>query len=149
MAWIDAITSSDTQTLALGRKLGKKLAKGSVVCFFGDLAAGKTTFIKGLVAEIAGKSWEQEVNSPTFVYLNIYEGDQIVYHFDLYRLNNKEEFLAMGFDEFLSGSGICCIEWAERIESILPELCIQVRMKHEGESSRRIIIKYPMEEDGV
>src|SRR5690606_17249486 len=123
------ITHSAKETIALGHKIGQILPIGSIICFFGDLAAGKTTFIKGLVAEICGENWEYEVNSPTYVYLNIYDGKQTVYHFDLYRLKNKEEFIAMGFDEFLYSDGIACIEWSERIESIIPDSCVKIIMK--------------------
>lgn len=105
----------------------------------GDLGAGKTTFIKGLAAAVAGCSPE-DVNSPTYVYLNIYEGPQTVYHFDLYRLRDVDEFLGMGFDEYLFAGGVCCLEWSERIESLLPANCIRVVMKNTGNHSREITI---------
>lgn len=117
---------------------GKQLAPQSIVGFFGDLGAGKTTFIKGLIAGILGSA-EHEVNSPTFTYLNIYRGTTTVYHFDLYRLRDADEFLSMGFDEVF-GLGICCIEWAEKIESLLPPEAIRVNMTHLGENSRQIDI---------
>lgn len=140
MACIETITHSAEETLSCGRSLGQTLALGSIVCFFGDLAAGKTTFIKGLVSGAAGEHWEQAVNSPTFVYLNIYEGSKTIYHFDLYRLQSTPEFLAMGFDEFLHNAGICCFEWAERIQDLLPTACIRVKLSHVDENTRRITI---------
>jgi len=82
------------------------------------------------------------VNSPTFVYLNIYEGSKSIYHFDLYRLHGVDEFLSMGFDEYLFAGGICCIEWSERIEVLLPPDCICVRISHEAEECRRIAINF-------
>jgi tRNA threonylcarbamoyladenosine biosynthesis protein TsaE len=133
-------TYSESDTVSLGFTFGKELPLNSVVCFFGDLAAGKTTFIKGVAAGAAGFSQEQ-VNSPTFVYLNIYEGKKTVYHFDLYRLRDADEFLSMGFDEMFTAGGICCIEWSERIASLLPADCIQVVMSHQGENKRRIEIR--------
>ena len=134
------VTASPEETIKLGVDFGKGLAENAVVCFFGDLAAGKTTFIKGLAAGVTHCSFE-EVNSPTFVYLNIYEGPKTVYHFDLYRLSTSGEFLSLGLDEFLSAGGISCIEWSERIESLLPAGVIRVEMSHHGENKRHIAIK--------
>ncbi len=81
-----------------------------------------------------------DVCSPTFTYLNIYKGPIDIYHFDLYRLRDEDEFLSMGFDEFFTADGICCIEWSERIQSILPENCIKVYLTHAGGDKRRIKI---------
>lgn len=127
------------ETRQLGHELGQQLAPNSVVCFFGELGAGKTTFIQGLVAGATGCSPE-EVNSPTFVYLNIYEGETNVFHFDLYRLRDEEEFVNMGFDEFFQAGGICCLEWSERIIELLPSECTSVRIRHVSEHQREIEI---------
>src|SRR5262245_47888072 len=112
-------THSAHETMLLGKKLGKELPDNSIVCFFGDLGAGKTTFIKGLASGAANFSVE-EITSPTFVYLNIYEGKRSVFHFDLYRLKNVHDFIGLGFDEYFQAGGICCIEWSERISACLP-----------------------------
>jgi tRNA threonylcarbamoyladenosine biosynthesis protein TsaE len=140
MACINTLTHSAEETVSCGRTFGECLLPGDIVCFFGDLAAGKTTFIKGLVAGAAGLQWDRKVNSPTFTYLNMYEGSKTIYHFDLYRLKGIDEFLAMGFDEFFTAGAICCIEWAEKLSPLLPPSCIKVTMKHEGENLRRITI---------
>jgi tRNA threonylcarbamoyladenosine biosynthesis protein TsaE len=140
MACLETLTYSEEETISCGRKLGKSLLPGDIVCFFGDLAAGKTTFIKGLVAAALGDDWLQKVISPTFIYLNVYEGSKSIYHFDLYRLKGIDEFLAMGFDDFFTAEGICCIEWAEKLSDQLPISCIKVTINHEGEINRRIII---------
>lgn len=128
-------------TIEKGYEIGKNLPNGSIVCLFGDLGAGKTTFVKGLASGAAGID-PQHVNSPTFVYLNIYHGTRTVYHFDLYRLRDADEFLSMGFDEMLFDNGICCIEWSERIASLLPPSCIQITLKHENENSRSIKVSH-------
>ena len=120
-------------------KLGKRLQPNSILCFFGDLGAGKTTFIQGLTAGVLGAPTE-EVNSPTFTYLNIYRGNSTLYHFDLYRLRDADEFLSMGFDETFDAGGITCIEWAEKISSIIPEGTIYVKMTHLGGDQRNIEI---------
>lgn len=136
---MEIISNSELETEACGYRLGRTLLPNSVLCFFGDLAAGKTTFIRGIVAG-ALNNREMRINSPTFVYLNIYEGRIPIYHFDLYRLHNEEEFLSMGFDDFLNAGGICCIEWSERICSVLPKNCIRVVMTHVSENVRNITI---------
>lgn len=133
-------THSAEETFRLGVELGGGLLPDSVVCFFGDLGAGKTTFIKGVVAGALGTSGD-EVNSPTFTYLNIYIGNTTVYHFDLYRLRDADEFLSMGFDEMFDAGGICCVEWSEKIAAMLPDNAVVVMMSHQGGDERRIEIK--------
>lgn len=131
------LTHSADETRALGFHLGKLLPKDSVVCFFGDLGAGKTTLIKGLVEAAAGIPAEQ-VNSPTFTYLNIYPGPKPVYHFDLYRLAGAEDFLHMGFDEYFTAGGICCLEWSERIPQLLPKTALRVTIQSISIEKRQI-----------
>lgn len=134
------LSHSSEETIAIGYEFGSKLKSRDIVCFTGELAAGKTTFIKGLVAGATGYS-QDRVNSPTFVYLNIYTGTQTVYHFDLYRLKDVNEFLNMGFDDFMHSNGICCIEWAERITPLLPKECLVVSMSHGDNDTRLITIQ--------
>lgn len=131
------ISHSAHNTQSFAHSLGLALPINSIVCLFGDLAAGKTTFIKGL-AQGAAEIDPLEVQSPTFTYLHIYEGKKTIYHFDLYRLRDIDEFLSMGFDEYFEAGGICCIEWSERIASYLPADCIQIYMEH-AEGDQRII----------
>lgn len=111
----------------------------AVISFLGELAAGKTTFIKGLVSG-AAQIDPSAVQSPTFTYLHIYEGQKTVYHFDLYRLRDIDEFLSMGFDEYFDAEGICCIEWSERIAHYLPQDCWIVSMEHATDDQRLITI---------
>lgn len=133
------ISNSEEETIAYGKAFGSTLSKNQIVCFFGDLGAGKTTFIKGLVNGFAEYA-TAEVSSPTFVYLNIYNGSKTVYHFDLYRLKDSDEFLSMGFDEMFDAGGITLMEWSEKIEEILPENRILVTIEHRDEQSRIITI---------
>ncbi len=136
---MEYLSSSRDETIALGVKIGKGLKPGAILCLKGDLAAGKTTFVKG-VAKGFGDYREDEVNSPTFIFLNIYDGLRPVYHFDLYRLNDPDDFLHMGFDEYLFSNGICCIEWSERIEKYLPKHCMHIEFVPLDVSSRKIKI---------
>jgi tRNA threonylcarbamoyladenosine biosynthesis protein TsaE len=133
------LSQSPVETFELGRKLGKELPIPTVVCLFGELAAGKTTFIKGLVSG-AAEIDPSEVQSPTFTYLHIYEGKKTVFHFDLYRLRDIDEFLSMGFDEYFDAEGICCIEWSERISSYLPSNSLSIFLEHVKEDERLITI---------
>ncbi len=131
------LTYSDEETREIGRNLGKCLKKNNIICFFGDLGAGKTTLIKGLVFGVNGFQ-EEEVNSPTYTYLNIYPGTIPVYHFDLYRLEQVEDFLHMGFEDYLHADGICCIEWSERISEIIPQEAMRAVMKYLDHDKREI-----------
>ncbi len=134
------LTSSADETIRFSKQLASLIPKGSVLCFFGDLGAGKTTFIKGLIEGVVGCS-PDEVNSPTFTYLNIYSGNKTVYHFDLYRLRDIDEFLCMGFDEYMQDQdSICCIEWSERIKDYLPVDAIKVNLKVLEDKQREIKI---------
>ena len=111
----------------------------AIIALYGDLGAGKTTFIRGLV-EGAGSIDPRIVSSPTFTFLNIYQGEKMIYHFDLYRLPGKEEFFAAGFDEYFNAGGICCMEWADKIESELPLNVFDVKLCYIGEEKRQIEI---------
>lgn len=133
------LSTSAAETIELGRKLGQEISPSTVVCFFGDLASGKTTFIKGLVSGVTLMD-PSVVQSPTYTYLNIYEGEKIVYHFDLYRLSDINQFLSMGFDEYFETEGICCIEWSERIAAYLPQNSLFVHLSHIEENQRLITI---------
>ncbi len=132
-------TKSAEETLAFAKKFGSSLTQKTTIAFSGDLGTGKTTFIRGLV-EGAAHIDPRQVSSPTFTFLHIYEGSKTIYHFDLYRLPNEEEFISSGFDEYLNADGICCIEWSERIPSFLPKNCLKIRIAHTGEGSRTIEI---------
>jgi tRNA threonylcarbamoyladenosine biosynthesis protein TsaE len=132
-------THSAEETIAAGLAFGSQIPDNAVICFFGDLGAGKTTFIKGLAAGVTQCSSEA-VNSPTYVYLNVYTGNRILYHFDLYRLKNSQEFIDMGFDDFFHAGGVCCIEWSEKIKDIIPKGCMYVEIAHSGPEERAIKI---------
>ncbi len=139
------IADSADETLRLGRSFGASLPKNAVIALFGDLGAGKTTFIKGLV-EGAGLLDSRCVSSPTFSLLNIYEGNKTIYHFDLYRLQDKGEFFRSGFDEYFAAGGICCMEWSEKIETELPINSYKVNISYLGQEKRQIEISRPKAE---
>lgn len=96
------------------------LLKSSVICFKGEMGAGKTTLIQSLCAAL---SVEDVVSSPTFSLINEYQNKagKSIYHFDCYRIDSEEEALDFGAEEYLYSGNLCLIEWAENIASLLPE----------------------------
>ena len=133
---ITHITSHrEEETIKLGNRLAKVLKPGDIVCLFGDLGSGKTTLVKGLVQGLKMKP--SQVNSPTFVLMNIYEGKVPIYHFDLYRIEGKD-LLNIGYEEFFYDEGISVVEWAERLGPELPKEYIAVQLTHQSEQERLI-----------
>jgi len=106
------------ETKELGIKLGNILKSGDIVCLNGELGAGKTTLTKSIGLGLGVTDY---ITSPTFALINEYNGRVPVYHFDVYRLENVEEIYDLGFDEYFYGKGVCIIEWAEKIERLLPK----------------------------
>lgn len=133
------VTHSFEETEELGRKLAKTLPLTSILVLYGDLGCGKTTFVRGLAREATANP-SLVVDSPTFVYLNIYEGIRSVYHFDAYRLKGPQDFTDEGFDEFFEKEGVVVIEWPERIEALIPPEALRIYFKHLGEGTREIKI---------
>jgi len=130
-------TEAAAETVALGRTLSLYMKPGTVVAFSGDLGAGKTTMIKGVCV---GLGVTETVKSPSFVIVTEYKGRIPVYHVDLYRLDERSDFDAFGLDSYLSGDGVCLIEWAERAAKVLPATAVHVRMTVTS-SGRRIEVE--------
>jgi tRNA threonylcarbamoyladenosine biosynthesis protein TsaE len=131
--------NSEAETQQLGRALGAVAQPGLVVTLVGNLGAGKTRFVQ---AAAEGLDIPREaVNSPTFVLIHEYEGRLPVYHFDTYRLGDIDEFLELGVDEYMSGDGVCFIEWADRMEEVLPRDRLTISFEITGELTRRLTLK--------
>lgn len=117
------ISKSEDDTIKFAEKFAEKLDKNSIIVLSGDLGAGKTKFTQGILKHFG---IENEISSPTFTIVNEYNAQNInIYHFDLYRLADIDEFYAMGGDEYF-GNGICIFEWGEIIESALPKDYIKI-----------------------
>ena len=129
-------STSPAETREIGRRLSRCLVRGDVVLLQGDLAAGKTEFVKGLAE---GFQAMDPVSSPTFTLLNVYQGMLPIYHFDLYRLENAEELYNIGFDDFLGGDGVTVIEWAERFPAEMPSEYLMVEILPGKASEERLI----------
>jgi tRNA threonylcarbamoyladenosine biosynthesis protein TsaE len=119
------VLSSDLHTRFFAKEFASHLRPGDVICLEGNLGAGKTSFVKG-IAEFFG--WDGTlINSPTFVYLNLYDP---IAHFDLYRLKNEEQFLSMGFDEYFTAPYITCVEWPNILDKALPKEVFWIKLEH-------------------
>jgi tRNA threonylcarbamoyladenosine biosynthesis protein TsaE len=115
------------------------LSPGSCLALHGDLGAGKTQFVRGLVAALGASP--RAVSSPTYVLLNIYEGGRLtVYHLDAYRVTGAEDFEGIGFSELLEQGGVVVVEWADRVTELLPPGTVHVRIEHAGKTRRRITV---------
>lgn len=125
---ITFITKNETETITIGEQIATALTPGSVVAFIGDLAAGKTTIIKGIAK---GLGIQRDVESPTFTLVNEYDGDRKVYHMDCYRETNIQGWIEIGIDEYFYSDGISLVEWADRIEELLPEDAIKIQIEHD------------------
>lgn len=134
------ISTSEAKTRQFGKELVQLFPDGAIFCFKGDLGAGKTTLVKGIV-EGATTCDPNSVTSPTYTYLNIYD---TVYHFDLYRLSGLDDFYEMGFEEYFDQPGYLCIEWSERIAEILPENHCMIEMNAIDATTREIVWKLPV-----
>lgn len=139
------ITKDFEETEELGEKFAKELTSGDTVCLFGELGSGKTTFTKGLAKGLGIKS---RIISPTFVLLRTYhlttnnqQPISNLYHLDLYRLENQKEIEGVGLSELLEDKkAVVLIEWAEKIESLLPRFRWNISFEYVGENERKIVI---------
>ncbi len=130
------ITSSTEQTEGLGRIVGSLLEPGDLICLYGDLGAGKTHFSFGIAQGLEVR--EQYITSPTFTFVNEYQGRIPFYHIDLYRLQEPSQLESIGFEEYIDSDGATVIEWAERAEEELPAETLNVYLSHVSETGREI-----------
>lgn len=130
-------TNNPETTFGLGRDLAGLLAAGDVICMSGDLGAGKTLLVQGIAA---GLGLEDEVTSPTFPVLQVYESSPVpLYHFDLYRLDKASELVDVGFYEYVYRDGIAIIEWADKFAAEMPEERLWLELTvGESDQERRI-----------
>ena len=142
----EIVSKSAVATVDFGRRLGKILKGGEVLGLVGELGAGKTTFVKG-IAKGLGVANHHPVNSPSFVLLREYEGRVPLYHFDAHRLTGGSGDLLrleqeIGLEDYFYGKGVSVMEWADRIESLLPKEYLQIGFRHSKENER-ILVFHP------
>lgn len=133
---------SEEMTFEIGKKLGEKADKGEIICLEGDLGVGKTVFTKGFAE---GLDIEDNIDSPTFTILQEYlEGRIPLYHFDVYRIGDISEMDEIGYEDYFFGEGVCLIEWASRIEELLPEAAVHIKIEKDlakGFEYRRVVVE--------
>jgi tRNA threonylcarbamoyladenosine biosynthesis protein TsaE len=133
-------TRSPEETEAAGARLGATLGPGDVVALTGELGAGKTVFVQGLVRALGVTGG---ATSPTFVLVNEYRGRLPVHHVDAYRTGSLAELEDLGLEEMMDGDGVTLVEWAERLGPLLPARAVRVAIAGVGDEPRAITIHDP------
>jgi len=139
------VTRNQKETKKLGETLAAELCGGEVICLSGELGAGKTTFAQGLLEGLGAKG---PYTSPTFVVMKHYEiktpkngNTRNAYHVDAYRIGS-DDMLNLGWEEIISGKeNIIIVEWAERLESIIPECAVRIDFSWKSENERKMIFR--------
>jgi len=134
----EIILNSENETIEFGKRIAKNFKKGDVYVLIGELGAGKTKLTEGMLAYF---NLQNEISSPTFTIVNEYQTpDFPIYHFDVYRLADSDEFLMIGGDEYFE-KGVSIIEWGEIIEDILPKKHVKIEIKKDLKDENKRIIK--------
>jgi len=132
------ISDSPAATETAGREFAAELSAGSIVALTGPLGAGKTRFVKGVAAEIGAAG---EVTSPTFTLIHEYTGGRVpVYHFDFFRIEDRQSADRLGLDEYFFGDGICVVEWADKFPELIPAGARRISFETKSETERLITI---------
>lgn len=136
---MQGIAQTPEQMLELGRAAAAEIGAGVVIALVGGLGAGKTHWTKGLVAGLGSAS---EVTSPTFGLVHEYPGeDVVVFHFDFYRLDDANELIALGWDEYLDAGGVIVAEWADKFPEMMPPETLWLEFVMGTEGSRIVRLK--------
>jgi tRNA threonylcarbamoyladenosine biosynthesis protein TsaE len=138
-AKLTVTSRSPEETFLIGKIIGRNLMEKDVVALVGDLGAGKTCLTHG-IARGLGVPDEYQITSPSFTLINEYQGRIMLYHFDLYRLSRASEMEDMGYEEYFFGQGVSVVEWADKVEGILPDETLFVLINYADENERNIII---------
>ncbi len=134
------LSNSPKATFSFGKRVGERLSAGSVIALIGELGCGKTLFTRGLCVGLDVQ--ERLVNSPTFAFVNEYQGRLPIFHIDLYRLNGVEDTFGIGIIDYLNRakSGVIVVEWAEKMLSLLPESYLKIQFEVLGPNKRRLTL---------
>ena len=136
--WVGSITHSPEETNRLGENISGFMQRGDVFAFVGELASGKTTFIKGI---LKGLQFEKPVTSPTFTLVNEYDAKYPVIHIDCYREDELDRWIKLGINDYMNEENLVIIEWADKIASLLPSDTIYIQFSHKSIHSREITLK--------
>ena len=136
----ERVTHSPEETMLFGREVAVHLQPPCLVLLEGDLGAGKTTLVKGIVAGL-GVASEDEVTSPSFTLVHEYGSGSTVFHADLYRIDGARDLATLGLDDLSSHAATVLVEWGEKLGDNIPIPCVKIRMEHQGDNDRRILIE--------
>jgi len=134
---VEIETRSADETRSIGRLLGVAARAGDVFLLVGDLGAGKTTLTQGVLWGLGG---EEYARSPTFVLVSEYKARLVLYHVDLYRLEDADQVHDLGIEEYICGDGLCVIEWADKAMDHFPQEHLRVRMERLGRTTHRLAL---------
>jgi tRNA threonylcarbamoyladenosine biosynthesis protein TsaE len=137
----ERVTHSPEETMRFGREIAAQFRPPCLVLLQGDLGAGKTTLVKGIVAGLGAAS-EDEVTSPSFTLIHEYGPGSTVFHADLYRIDGARDLATLGLDDLSRQPATLLIEWGEKLGDDIPKPCVIIRMEHHGSDSRRIEIEH-------
>ena len=135
--WMGSVTQDPQETIQLGEHFATFVEKGDVFSFVGDLASGKTTFIKCI---LKGLNFDKPVTSPTFTLVNEYDAKIPVIHIDCYREEEQERWIKLGMNAYMDAENVVIIEWADKMKSLLPVDTIQIQFSHKSINSRDIFL---------
>ena len=135
--WMGSVTQDPQETIQLGEHFATFVEKGDVFSIVGELASGKTTFIKGI---LKGLNFDKPVTSPTFTLVNEYDAKFPVIHIDCYREDEQERWIKLGMNDYMDEENVVIIEWADKMKSLLPVNTIQIQFSHKSINSREIFL---------
>jgi tRNA threonylcarbamoyladenosine biosynthesis protein TsaE len=133
------ISNDPAETFRMGRIIGEMLGEGAIVALVGELGAGKTSLTQG-IARGVGVGEEYQITSPTFTLVNEYPGRLKLVHLDVYRLSGSADLPDLGYEEYIFGKGITVIEWAEKIQDVLPDESLFITLTYLDQTRRRVEI---------
>ena len=136
--WKGRVTSTVEETIELGESLSKFIEPGDIITLDGDIASGKTTFVKGI---LSGLNYESEVTSPTFTLINEYEARHRVIHMDCYREDNLQRWINLGIQDYFYSDDVKFIEWPEIISMLIPKDHISIILTSLSKFEREIYIR--------
>lgn len=134
------LSRSAEETIACGRELASRMRSPLLVLLSGDLGAGKTTLAKGIISGL-GVAREEDITSPTFTLVHTFTGSVKVYHVDLYRVGDVQEFDSLGLEDLFANPAIVLIEWPERMRLRTDWPVMRIALAHVDESSRKITVQ--------
>ena len=135
----EILTRSSEETIAQGREIGARLTPPVLILLSGDLGAGKTTLTKGIAAGL-GAAREDDVTSPTFTLVHKYEGSTRVYHVDLYRIEDLQDFETLGLEDIFAEQAVVIVEWPDRMKLRTDWPIVRIQLEHVAEDTRKILI---------